>query len=93
MERTVNAIKNLRETLRTRSVELEELILSLEEQTCGLSPEEQETDRAQDLIRKTSLAYDELRLNDKLMQAIDSMRCDYCRLDPDCRLCDFCPRP
>ena len=92
MEKTVNAVKTLRETLWARSVELESLIMELEEKTCGLDPEEQETDEAQELIHKTSLAYDELRLNDKLLQAIDSMRCDYCRLDPDRRLCDFCPR-
>lgn len=87
MEKTVNAIKTLRETLRARSAELEELILNLEEQTCGLSPEEQETDEAQDLIHQTSRAYQELRANDKLMQSLTL--CDYCKAS-DHNLCNIC---
>lgn len=87
MEKTIEAIKTLRETLKARSVELEELILSLEEQTCGMSPEEQETDEAQDLIHQTSRAYQELRANDKLMQNLSL--CEYCKL-ADHNLCDIC---
>lgn len=87
MEKTINAIKTLRETLRVRSIELEELILSLEEQTCRLSPEEQETDEAQDLIHQTSRAYQELRANDKLMQSLSL--CEYCKAS-DHNLCNIC---
>lgn len=87
MEKTVSAIKSLRETLRARSIELEELILSLEEQTCELSPEEQETDEAQGLIERTNRLYRELRANDKLMNKLSL--CEYCKLS-DKPLCELC---
>lgn len=87
MEKTVNAIMTLRETLRARSIELEELIMELEEKTCGMSPEEQETDEAQELIHQTSRAYQELRANDRLMKSLTL--CDYCKAS-DHNLCDIC---
>ena len=84
MENTITAIKTLQETLRQRNAELEELILSLEEQTCSMNDE---TETAQDLIHQTAALYKELRLNDKLMNNLSL--CEYCKLSdkPLCKLC------
>ncbi len=90
MKESIDAIMNLRELLRKRSIELEELIMELEEQTCGITPEEEETEEAQELIHKTSLAYQELRLNDRMREDIQRNLCDWCKLNPNQRLCDFC---
>lgn len=84
MEKTIAAIKTLRETLRARSAELEEIIMTLEEQTCSMS---EETEEAQELIHQTNKAYKELRANDKLMQSLSL--CEYCKAS-DHNLCNIC---
>lgn len=87
MQESINTIKRLHEILRKRSIELEELIMELEEQTCGITPEEEETEEMQELIHKTSLAYQELRLNDRYIKELSL--CDWCKLS-DHNLCEFC---
>ena len=87
MQDTINAIINLRNTLHKRNVELEELISELEELTCGMGAEEEESEEAQKLVRQTSLLYQELRLNDKLMSKLSL--CEYCKLN-DNSLCEYC---
>lgn len=84
MEKTIEAIKNLRRVLWERSMELESNIMGWEEETCGM---DEETEEAQDLIHKTNLAYEELRLNDKLMEKLSL--CGYCRMS-DHNLCKLC---
>lgn len=87
MQDTINAILNLKNTLHKRSLELEELISELEELTCDMGAEEEETEEAQELIHKTNLLYQELRLNDKLMRELSL--CEYCKLS-DHNLCNIC---
>ena len=87
MKETINAIMNLKNTLHKRSLELEELISELEELTCGMGAEEEETEEAQELIHRTGLLYQELRLNDKLMESLSL--CEYCKLGKH-NLCDIC---
>ena len=84
MEKTINAIKTLRETLMARSIELESLIMGLEEETCNMS---EDTEEAQELIHKIGLAYEELRLNDNLMKKLSL--CGYCQMS-DHNLCKYC---
>lgn len=81
-ENTVTAISRLDSFLRLRQKTIHEALLRLEDAE-GLE-EVNEAIHALD---------EERRLNEKLMQAISSTRCDYCRLDEERRLCDFCPRP
>lgn len=84
MQESINTIKRLHEILRKRSIELEELIMELEERTCGM---DEESEEAQELIHETGLAYQELRLNDRYIKELSL--CDWCKLS-DHNLCEVC---
>lgn len=80
-ENTVTAIGRLDSFLRLRQKTIHEALLRLED-----------AEGLEGVSEAINALDEERRLNEKLMQAISSTRCDYCRLDPDRRLCDFCPR-
>lgn len=84
MEKTVNAIKNLRETLRNRSIELENLLECWEDRLAMIEEDNEESETLMKLCRD---AYRELRANDKLMKSLTL--CDYCKAS-DHNLCDIC---
>lgn len=84
MEKTVNAIKTLRETLRARSIELENLLECWEDRLAMI---EEDNEESEDLMELCRDAYKELRANDKLMQNLSL--CEYCKLSNH-NLCNIC---
>lgn len=84
MEKTVTAILNLREILKARSVELENLMECWEDRLTMIEEDNEESDT---LIKLCRDAYRELRANDKLMQSLSL--CEYCKAS-DHNLCDIC---
>lgn len=84
MEKTINVIKTLRETLKTRSIELENLLECWEDRLAMIEDDNEESETLMKLCRD---AYRELRANDKLMQSLSL--CEYCKAS-DHNLCDIC---
>lgn len=84
MEKTIEAIKTLRETLKNRSIELENLLECWEDRLCMIEEDNEESETLMKLCRD---AYKELRANDKLMKSLTL--CDYCKAS-DHNLCNIC---
>lgn len=75
MERTINAIKTLRETLETRNAELKEALSKVEDQ---IIEAEEESEEREALIKLYSRLEQEERFNDLLKKELSL--CDYCKL-------------
>ena len=84
MERTINAIKTLKETLEARNAEIITEISEIEDR---LAETEEETEEYEALCKRWSRLDKEKWANEKLLPHLGI--CDYCKAS-DKNLCDFC---
>lgn len=88
MKETINKLNDLREHLIYRNETLHQLLTDIEGELKELPDESQLYESLLDLY---VFREKELRVNEKLLNDLaHTYPCEYCKLNPDQRLCDFC---
>lgn len=91
MNETINKLNDLREHLLRRNEALHQLLRDIEDE---LPEHPDESLTYETLLDLYIMRENELRVNEKLLSDLGrTYPCEYCKLDPNQRLCDFCPRP